>query len=221
MTQGGDKIDLINAYTGIRSPNDRVEYTIATASNYVKVIVEAMAPSTAINDVTITVRWGEAQDRAVDIIDYKTTVWTPTMVPAAGVQDYPYGGGYLSVYEYKVLPALLTGITNLQPIYIGLPVNEAFSGHWDDPQWMPPGVVNWAIRTGNTSTNSAACFSDNLAMTDGGPPQHPTPVSPIDLTPVTGYSLQLWRGGSLVSGDGVPLESAKVFTLFLGAGRRQ
>lgn len=220
VTQGTDKVDLIDAYTGVRSPNDKVEYNILTAGNFVKVIVEAVAATTAINDVTISVRWGEVQARAVDIIGYKTTVWTPTM-GFISMYDYQWNGGYRTIYKYKVVPKLLSSENIPKAIYKYFPVNESFSGHWDDSRWTPPGVVNWAITTGNTATDQDAFFFDNLGMANIGPPQNPTPVGPVNMTPVTGYDSQIWRGGSGVSGDGVELEPSKRFSLCLGAGRRQ
>lgn len=173
--------------------------------------VRATDKSAAIDDIEISVKyapWGPPAGpagQAKQVITWKMTTYAPEMValgydePPGSIEHLPMPLGYVSIHHYKVVYHL-----DNRMVFSNLPVNETCGVRSDVLMNDWPNI----IMAGGVTTPRGRFF-DALSYSGPYSPQ-PEPPGCSNNPNVLHYHDQLWRGGTLVPGFGIPLETSKV-----------
>lgn len=151
------------------------------------------------------------------------TVYTPVMtaIPDRN-QDVPWGDdGYESYHVYLIT------LRTAEDVYAprALEINERFTGF----TWGP-GLGNWHVDGNRESSGlthkaewqpGAYGFMDSIGAREQHNPDSVVPTHPDASNDALYQSGQVWRAGSLDSGEGVAMETAKTAHHYCGKGRRE
>jgi hypothetical protein len=217
VTNGSDKVKIYNSVT-------QNYVTILSGMNLYGVTLKSFGPSTTQNDVTVNLKWGpfdpSISNVQGNIINFKLTVWSPWMV-FDSVTDSNLPTGYASDWTYRVKPKQAQ---TSNAVFLGLNVNEQWGNRvdvWIPNNWQTPAYVP-------TTTDNQGKFTDRLAFWGPWTPTPGWPWLPPDGQPNPNYntwvfrlSNQVWRGGSLVSGQGIAMEDPKTMNFGICNGTRQ
>lgn len=194
-----------------------VSYTL-TSDDYGSVQVRATDKSSTLNNIQIRLKWTPASipEKAVEIITWKITAFAPKMSPLAQneppgpIQDLPIGTwGYQSNHNYRIVYEL-----DDQAVMPHFNVNEMRGERVDKLSNTWP-----TIEMRNGPTNNLGVFTDELKMYGSLNPQTLPPGCSQNPS-VVQYKSHVWRGGSIISGNGIPLETPKTMDYRICNARR-
>lgn len=200
-----------------------------TSEDQSAVTIRALEKSGTKNDIRIRVSWGFDYDNMVEVITWKMTAYSPIMKTAYPTEDLPYGGstGYTSIHKYRVFYEQADNVA-----WGGLQVNEEMDlphhnsiwpNNWEDISPKPGSTTAY----GGDPEPGPGYFEDHLRAWGPHNPQcwapydeYGNPCSYPNLE-VIYYMNQVWRGGSLTSGRGYPMETPKKMSYRIWNARRE